>query len=338
MDQIAVLGANGHTGRFVVAELKRRGQVPVRAVRSGQADRGVRELDFSSTDSLDRALDGTAAVINCAGPFLDTAEAAARAAIRAGIPYLDVSAEQMAVVNLLEAVDDEARASAVTIVPAMAFYGGLADLLATALVQKHGTADRIEVGIALDGWHPTAGTRRTGARNAFPRMIVEDWELVVLPAPAATRNWYFEGPFGDQPMTAVPFSEIILMHRHLGAREIANYLNDKALADVRDPATPPPTPADDRNRSSQQFMIEVRIGHGSQRSRATCSGKDIYAITAPLIVSACLELVAGRGNKGGVRAPGELFDPVPFLSALAPDLVLTLSSGLPAVAPLHDKE
>ena len=43
--------------------------------------------------SLDRALADVAAVVNCAGPFLDTAEAVIEAALRACIPYLDVTAE-----------------------------------------------------------------------------------------------------------------------------------------------------------------------------------------------------------------------------------------------------
>lgn len=327
MAQIAILGADGHTGRFVVAELERRGLVPIRVVRAERAEAGARPLNLASPRSLDLALEGATAVINCAGPFLDTAEAAARAAIRAGITYLDVSAEQVAVLTMFEALDAEARAKKVTIVPAMAFYGGLADLLATALVREHGAADRIEVGVALDDWRPTAGTRRTGARNTHPRMIVQDGQLVPLQTPFPKRGWSFAGPFGDQPMTAVPFSETILMHQHLTAREIVNYLNDKALVDVRDPATPPPVSADGRNRSSQQFSIEVRVDHLGQHSRASASGTDIYAITAPLVVSACLELVARQDDEFGVRAPGELFDPIPFLSALAPDLSVSFSTG-----------
>src|SRR3546814_10702002 len=44
--------------------------------------------------SLDRALAGAGAVINCAGPFLGTATPLIEAALRAGVHYLDVTAEQ----------------------------------------------------------------------------------------------------------------------------------------------------------------------------------------------------------------------------------------------------
>ncbi len=242
---------------------------------------------------------------------------------------MDVTAEQITVLNLIDRLDVEARARGVTIVPEMAFYGGLADLLATGLIGSRGPADRIEVGIALDGWNPTLGTRRTGERNTHPRMVVRNGELVPQAAPAPTRRWRFGSPFGDQAMTAVQLAEIVLMHRHLGACEITNYLNDKPLADLRDPATPPPIASDERNRSSQQFVVDVRVDHAGHHSRAIASGQDIYAITAPLVVSACLELIgAGRGS-GGVRAPGELFDARAFLNVLAPDLTTSFSTDNP---------
>ncbi|TXS41975.1 hypothetical protein EAO72_15795 [Streptomyces sp. or43] len=42
---------------------------------------------------MDRALAGAAAVINCAGPFALTGAPVVEAALRAGIPYVDVAAE-----------------------------------------------------------------------------------------------------------------------------------------------------------------------------------------------------------------------------------------------------
>jgi short subunit dehydrogenase-like uncharacterized protein len=100
---VAVYGAAGHTGRFVVAELERRGLVPVAVARdeaklavAGFAARGVetRVASIDDPESLDRVFGDVAAVLNCAGPFMDTAEPVAAAALRQGIHYLDVTAEQ----------------------------------------------------------------------------------------------------------------------------------------------------------------------------------------------------------------------------------------------------
>jgi short subunit dehydrogenase-like uncharacterized protein len=99
---VAVFGASGHTGRFVVAELLRRGFRPIpigrdasRLAASGFQNRGmeIRTATVEHPASLDRALAGAAALINCAGPFLDTAGPLAAAALRARVHYLDITAE-----------------------------------------------------------------------------------------------------------------------------------------------------------------------------------------------------------------------------------------------------
>lgn len=148
--RIAVPGAAGHTGRFVVAELEPRGLTPVACDR---------------TTDLDQALGCADAVINCAGPFAATAEPVIAAAIRAGIPYLDVTAE-------IEVITDTfARHAGATvpIVPAVGFFGGLGDLLATAAIGDWPSADKIIIGYALSGWRPTSGTRATGRVSARRR-------------------------------------------------------------------------------------------------------------------------------------------------------------------------
>src|SRR5918999_6280080 len=139
--QIAVYGATGHTGGFVVAELLRRGFAPVAVARddgklaaSGFREQGIvtRAASIDEPASLDSAFAGAAAVINCAGPFLDTAEAVAAAALRTRIHYLDVTAEQPSALATFDRFGDAAREAGVAVVPAMGFYGGLGDLLVSA--------------------------------------------------------------------------------------------------------------------------------------------------------------------------------------------------------------
>src|SRR3546814_1686688 len=94
--RVAVYGAGGHTGRFVVAELLRRGLDVVAVARDAakldpllqSSDRvAVRAATVDDGGSLDRAFDGVTVVINCAGPFLDTAGPVASAALRVGAHY-----------------------------------------------------------------------------------------------------------------------------------------------------------------------------------------------------------------------------------------------------------
>ena len=164
--KIVVFGASGHTGRFVVSELARRDMTAVLAGRDSekllvlQKIHPVFEIRVGSIDdpaSLDQALLGGSLVINCAGPFLDTAAPLMEAALRARIHYLDVTAEQTAALAAFEKFSDAARAAGVLIVPSVAFYGALEDLLATAGMRNWSTADEIQIAVALDSWRPTLG-------------------------------------------------------------------------------------------------------------------------------------------------------------------------------------
>ena len=266
--------------------------------------------------SLDRAFDGAMGVINCAGPFLDTAVPVIEASLRARIHYLDVSAEQQAVLGVFERFADAAKVAGVTIVPAMAFYGGLADLLATAALGDWPDADAIEIAVALDSWHPTAGTRRTGARNHYRRLVVAGGRLEPLADPPLSRGWTFPAPFGTQDVVALPFSEIISLSRHVRSAEVHSYMNLAPLKDLRDPHTPPPTPIDAQGRSSQIFAVDARVRSNGRTRRATAHGRDIYAVTAPLLVEALQRIDDGRSKATGVAAPGEAFDARNFLESL----------------------
>lgn len=323
---IAVLGAGGHTGRFVVAELERRGMSARPMTRGGRftpiggAETACRTLDLSRPDALARALAGADAVINCAGPFLDTAEPAVEAALLAGIPYLDLAAEQVTALRLFERYDGRARGAGITIVPAMAFFGGLADLLASSLVRPQNSVEQIEIAVGLDSWHPTSGTRLTGRKNTYERLIVRDHQLVAVPMPPPATDWDFPAPLGPQPVTCVPLSEIILIAWHLKPAAMTSYMNLKPLADLKAEDSPAPKAVDAHGRSGQSFVVDVRVTASGEIRRATVNGQDIYAVSAPLIVAACRDLLEAAPPLTGVRAPGELFDPRPFLAALAPDI------------------
>ena len=66
-------------------------------------------------------------------------------------------------------------------------------------------------------------------------------------------------------------------------------------------------------------MDVFAAGDGRTR-RIAASGRDIYAVTAPLVVEACVRLLSQRPRRGGAFAPTELFDPQDFLGALSRDI------------------
>jgi hypothetical protein len=323
---VTVFGAYGHTGRFVVSELRKRGFTPILSGRdaaklkeAGNAHPGseVRVATVDDPASLDRALSGAVAVINCAGPFIDTAAPVIDAALRASIHYLDVAAEQAAVLAVFERFASAARDAGAVVAPAMAFYGGLGDLLATAAMGEWDAADEICIAVALDSWKPTRGTRLTGQRNPGRRFIFSNNRLERADPPPA-RKWNFPPPFGEQDVVGLSLAETITISRHLQTPEIRVYINLAPITDIRDPDTPAPTAADESGRSSQIFVMEAIARRGSAERRAAVRGRDIYASTAPIVVEATHRVVKGLAKRTGVVAAGEAFAAQDFLMSLSP--------------------
>ncbi len=184
------------------------------------------------------------------------------------------------------------------------------------------TADAIDIGIALDSWMPTAGTRLTGQRNTGRRLTFSNKTLVFVSDPPLSRKWQFSEPFGLQDVVGFPLSEIITISKHLDVDEINTYINLAPMKDIHNSDTPPPQAADDSGRSSQIFLMEVVVRSGDKLRRAVATGRDIYAITAPLIVEATIRIVDGMIKKKGVVSVAEVFDAADFLKSLCPEHLL----------------
>ncbi|MEU4417693.1 saccharopine dehydrogenase NADP-binding domain-containing protein [Nocardia salmonicida] len=221
---VAVYGAYGHTGRLLVADLSRRGLVPVlcgrdarrlAALAAEHPGADVRPASLAAPADLDRALTGVAVVINCAGPFGDTPPALLDAARRAGVHYLDVAGE--ALVAWRTFTDFQPPDSAL-LIPAAGFFGALGDLLASvAYGAAPSPADEVSVAIALNGWTPTEGSVRAGKLRAGRRVVYVDGHLDVrsgTPEPVGT--WQFPPPFGRREVTGeFPTADVVTIARHL---------------------------------------------------------------------------------------------------------------------------
>lgn len=325
---VAVLGAAGHTARFVVAELCRRGLAPILAGRNEAALREVAaahpgcEVRVAAADdaaSLDRAFAGAALVVNCAGPFGETTAPVVDAALRAGAHYVDVSAEQAPTMAAFAAYADCARDAGLVVAPSMAFYGALGDLLATVAMGDWPEADAIEIAFALDSWQPTRGTRLTVQQNAGKHVVFVDGRLQPPSGPSPRDRWDFAGPAGTQDVVELSTADQVTIPRHIRVAEVRAYMTLAPLRDLRDPDTPAPVPADEHGRSSQTFLVEVRARRGSEERRASASGRDIYAVTGPIVAEAAERLLDGRYAGAGAAAAGQIFDARDFLRALAPE-------------------
>ncbi|MFF1901858.1 saccharopine dehydrogenase NADP-binding domain-containing protein [Kitasatospora sp. NPDC058218] len=336
---VVVYGATGHTGRFIVAELQRRGFTTIVSGRNAAQLEALaaewpgvepRPATVDDPASLDRALAGAAAVVNAAGPFAVTGGPVVEAALRAGIPYVDVAAEIEANVAMFADHADAAREAGVPVVPAMAFYGGLGDLLATAVMGEWTSADIAHVAYGLDSWHPTPGTREAGQvshdRRAGRRVRFADGSLQYHDDKPWEQEWPFPAPLGRRTVIGeFTMADVVTLPSHLAVPEVRTYMTVEAAGDLAGENTPAPEPVDDLGRSDQTFLVDVLLAAGGVERRATARGQDIYAITAPLAVEAVDRILTGRTRTTGVASAGAMFDAADFLRALSPYLSIEFS-------------
>lgn len=266
-------------------------------------------------------------MVNCAGPFATTAAPVIEAALRAKIPYVDVAAEIEANADTFAHFTDRARAASVAVVPAMALYGGLGDLLTTAAMGDWAAADEAHIAYGLSGWHPTEGTRAAGqvsgkrrngrhVRYANGRLQYHDDALPTL-------KWSFPEPVG--PRTVIgefTMADVVTVPSHLAIPEVRTYMTAEAVGDLASPDTPAPAAVDEHGRSAQTFLVDVVVRSGGVERRAVARGRDIYAVTAPLAVEAVDRILTGRNRTVGVASAGEMFDARDVLDALSAHISL----------------
>ncbi|MEV6969922.1 saccharopine dehydrogenase NADP-binding domain-containing protein [Hamadaea sp. NPDC051192] len=339
---VAVFGAYGHTGRFVVAELLDRGFVPLLVGRDADklqamayAHPGLAYRVASADDpaALDKALTDAVAVINTAGPFASTATAVIEAALRAGMPYVDVAAEIEANADTFANFADRAREADVAVVPAMAFYGGLGDLLVTLAMRDWTTADEAQIAYGLSSWHPTGGTIASGAvshdRRNGRRVRFTGGRLDYYAADGdlPTVDWDFPAPLGRRSVfSEFTMADVVTVPSHLPIPEVRTYMTTKAARDLAAPDAQAPTAVDDSGRSDQTFTVDVVVRTGDERRRVVAGGQDIYAVSAPLAVEALDRILTGRIRRTGVASAGEIFDAADFLDAMSAYLTVDVLS------------
>jgi len=350
---IAVYGATGYTGRLVAAELRRRGAECVLAGRSQAkleivaedlgGDIPVQAASLDDAAALRELLEPCAAVIACAGPFVDHGEPVLGAALETRTHYLDTTGEQGFIRKVFEDYGPSAERSGVALVTAMGFDYVPGDMIAALTARDFGPLDEIVLAYSVRGFGPTRGT----ALSALGMLSGGDveWRDGGL-VPAAQRvgrgTWDFPEPIDRQQMIRYPAGEHITVPRHVETKRVRTMLTASGLLPLPLPARLAPlviTPTQlatrtplrralaalvprlpegpsEKSRRAARFTIVCEARRGSQRRRGTVSGSDPYGLTARTTVEGALRCAGRDYERGGALAPSQAFDPREFLAAL----------------------
>lgn len=348
-ERIVIYGATGVTGRLIAQELSARGvalRVAGRAregleVLSGALAGGNGEVEYvvATVDdpaSLDAMLEGASLLINCVGPFVDLGKPVVEAALRWGVHYLDISAEQSHIRWVAERFDEAARARDLIFLPSCAFEFALGDLAAE--IAWRAAASRIVIAYVIRDFTLSAGTKRSIVRAFSERGLTfvkgryreepVGYRLFTVPLPGG----------GERKGMWMPGGEAITVPRRGGVSRVetclvigegASYLA-AALSSVLPPVLRRMQPLADRvMERSQPLEIEetecdfqvVAFDPKTERAHITLQGRGIYETTARIAAEAAVRILSTTGLQRGFVGMADLFEPRQFLESVQVEII-----------------
>lgn len=352
---IVLYGATGYTGTLVAHELRRRGLDMVLAGRSAdklarladQLGGGIptRAVALDDDAGLRDLLADAAAVIACAGPFVQHGEPIVRAAAETGTHYVDTTGEQPFMQLVRERYDATARANGAALVPAMGFDYLPGDLLAHLTAQGIEPLRELLLAYAPRHLQPTRGTLRSAlGMLAAPSVVYEDGDWRPASPRIPRRSFPFPPPVGEQPVMPYPSGELLTVPRHVRTRAVRSLITVETFVGTPKaaPFAPLVMPAlalllrsplqtalepllarfpegpSEASRSRVRFTVVVQAtGEDGRTRRGVATGGDVYALTAVTAVHGAALMADPSYSRAGFLAPAEAYDARAFLDALA---------------------
>ena len=335
MGELLIYGSYGYSGTLITQTAVREGLDPTLGGRRAERveeqateyDLDHRVFSLEHPEIVEREVATFDAVLNCAGPYTETAEPMVSACMATGTDYLDLAGN----VDVLEWIaerDADATAADVALVPAVGFDVVPTDCLAATLHNAMPDATRLT--LALDGFGGVStGTARSVVRGlSTPGAVRVDGHIESVPAAYRRRTIPFES--GDRTAVTVPWGDVSTAYYSTGVPNIEVYAAvPDIVADVMArsrPLTPvlgtepvqraldalvalvvsDPT-ADERARNEAHIWGEV-VDESGEAVTARMRTPDTYDLTAATAVEAAARVLDGTAGSG-FQTPASAFGP-----------------------------
>jgi short subunit dehydrogenase-like uncharacterized protein len=197
-------GATGFTGKLIADAAKARGLEPILAGRNAQKlialseQTGLKHRVFDINDraACDKNFMGVKLVLNCAGPFTQTAVPLAQAAIRNSVHYLDIAGEVHAI-RALQRLDERAKEDSVMLLPGVAFGCMPTEALLAYIKKLLPGVQTAKIAFAVDG-SPSKGTINTTFECMHMPGFTRDRNQLVAIKPGQAKLSVNFGPGGTR--------------------------------------------------------------------------------------------------------------------------------------------
>jgi short subunit dehydrogenase-like uncharacterized protein len=301
MKTLLIYGATGYTGRMAADNAKAAG---IHFIIAGRDEArlatlasklNVKYVVFSldNAANLDAALAEVFVVLNCAGPFRQTAEPLMRAAIRTGTHYLDVAAELDGYL-LAETLDSHAKAAGVMLLPggggSVAMLGSLASVAAGAVSHAR------KISIALR----VSGSMSRGSAISAGNMSGETFTRIdglLSKEPTSTRDF----DFGMGPVSCFPVTlpDLVTLWHSTQIPNIETYVHVSANSFPSGDLAKLPDGPDAQERETNRYQAAVEVtGEDGKISRAILDTVNGYTFTALASVEAARRILDGEVAAG----------------------------------------
>lgn len=228
MSELLVYGSYGYTGSLIARRATADGLDPILAGRSRESVReqadelGCRSRVFAAENPATVAdyLEGVDVVLNCAGPFVHTADPIVDACIETGTHYLDITGEWQVFRDVADR-DEAATEAGVMLLPGVGFDVVPSDCLAAHLLDRLHSATELTLAYGAIG-ELSRGTAKTSLENLGEDGVVRrDGDLVRVPVAEEDREIPFS--YGDRTAMAIPLGDVVTAYHSTGVPNVSVY-------------------------------------------------------------------------------------------------------------------
>ncbi len=224
-----IYGATGYSGQLILERAINEGMKPIVAGRSEdkvkalatQYDLPYRVFDIKALANSDALISQVDLVLNCAGPFSQTAEVMIQACLKQQVHYIDITGE-IDVFELAASLNDAAVNRQVVLCPGVGFDVIPTDCVAGKLKDLMPDATHLALGFdSRSGFSP--GTAKTSV-EALPSggKVRKGGKIVTVPLAAKTRKIDFGG--GEKLAMTIPWGDVSTAYHNTQIPNIEVYI------------------------------------------------------------------------------------------------------------------
>ena len=222
-------GANGYTGQLIAEMAAQYGLRPLVAGRNEEVIRALagrlglpyRVFDLHQKEELARALEEVALVLNCAGPFGETARIMIDACLVAKKHYLDITGE-VPVLEMVKQYHERAREAGIMVLSGTGFDVVPTDCLALYLKNRLPDACDLKLAFAPIGGGMSRGTAITTVASLGEKGAVRENGRLVQ-KPLGHKGMWLD--FGEERVfvMTIPWGDIATAWHTTGIPNIETY-------------------------------------------------------------------------------------------------------------------